>query len=178
MIRNTTGMTISSPAGNLDAARREHRAARGPHGGGLGRRGGGQRQYALCLHVRPAGEDCTRRGAPTAAHGARSRIHAANRGMLRRGVSISLRLSSDLTGALVCGLVVFGVAVWLDLGISLERGRDRTLYRRAARVADLLSSSQRDSDAKRERKLEELLEAMPEGRLVQVFDPAGDRIYP
>jgi heavy metal sensor kinase len=98
--------------------------------------------------------------------------------MLRRGVSISLRLTSWLTGALVCGLVVFGVAVWLDLGISLERGRDRTLCRRAARVADLLSSSQRDSDAKRERKLEELLEAMPEGRLVQVFDPAGDRIYP
>jgi heavy metal sensor kinase len=98
--------------------------------------------------------------------------------VLKRSVSVSLRLTFWLTAAFVCGFVIFGLTMWIDLGYSLERGRDRTLYRRAARVSDLLISSQGDSEVNRGRKLLELLDAMPEGNLVQVFDPAGQRIYP
>ena len=78
----------------------------------------------------------------------------------------------------MCGFVIFGVAMWLDLGYTLERGRDRTLSHRAARVADVLENSPGGSEADRARKLDELLDAMPEGALVQVFDLKGRRKYP
>jgi heavy metal sensor kinase len=78
----------------------------------------------------------------------------------------------------VCGFVIFGVAMWLDLGYTLERGRERTLIRRAARVADALEGSPGGGEAARARKVDELLDAMPEGGLVQVFDLKGRRRYP
>jgi signal transduction histidine kinase len=52
------------------------------------------------------------------------------------------------------------------------------LTRRAARVADSLESSAGGSEADRTRKVDELLDAMPEGALVQVFDLKGRRRYP
>jgi two-component system heavy metal sensor histidine kinase CusS len=45
-------------------------------------------------------------------------------------------------------------------------------------VADLLTGAQGDSEFNRGRKLDGLLDAMPEGGLVQVFDLAGQRVYP
>jgi heavy metal sensor kinase len=97
---------------------------------------------------------------------------------LSRGVSISLRLTFWLTAAFVCGFVIFGIAMLLDLGLSLERGRDRTMYRRAARVAEVLNGSAQAGEEERNRRMDGLLKAMSEGNLVQVFDSAGRRRYP
>ncbi len=97
---------------------------------------------------------------------------------MNRGLSISLRLTLWLTAAFVFGFVAFGVVMWFDLGFSLERGRDRTLNRRAGRVAELLHGALGESEPERERKLDMLLDAMPEGGLVQIFDALGNRLYP
>lgn len=97
---------------------------------------------------------------------------------MRPGVSISLRLTSWFSAIFLCEFVAFGLFIWFDLGASLSSGRDKTLGRRAERMADLLENAQDDSLADLHEKYYEFVEATPEGRLIQVYAPDGERLLP
>ena len=92
--------------------------------------------------------------------------------------SISLRLTFWFLAIFLSGFVVFGIVMWLDLAYSLNQGRDRTLNRRAARFAEMLEATRNDSFARREAQFERLAEVIPEGDLIQLFSPTGQRILP
>jgi heavy metal sensor kinase len=92
--------------------------------------------------------------------------------------SISLRLTFWFSAIFLCGLVFFGVAMWIDLAYSLSKGRDRTLTRRAARFVELLEATRHDSPERREARFEQLADVIPEGNLIQFFDPGGKRLFP
>ena len=74
--------------------------------------------------------------------------------------------------------MLFGAAMWFDLAYSLGQGRDRTLARRAARFAEVMQGTPQDSPDSREAQFEKLADALPEGNLIQVFDAAGNRLFP
>jgi signal transduction histidine kinase len=95
-----------------------------------------------------------------------------------KNASISLRLTSWFSAIVLCGFMLFGVVMWGDLAYSLSKGRDRTLSRRAARFVEVLQASRNDAPERRQARLEELADAIPEGNLVQVFDGAGKRLFP
>ena len=76
------------------------------------------------------------------------------------------------------GFVLFGFFMWVDLAYSLSQGRDRTLTRRAARIAEMLDATNTISPASREARFEQLTDVIPEGSLIQVFDIAGARVLP
>jgi signal transduction histidine kinase len=78
----------------------------------------------------------------------------------------------------LCSFVLFGVTMWVDLAYSLNKGRDRTLTRRAARFVELLEATRHDLPAHREARFEALADAIPEGNLIQLFEPTGKRLFP
>jgi two-component system, OmpR family, heavy metal sensor histidine kinase CusS len=92
--------------------------------------------------------------------------------------SISLRLTFWFSAIFLSGFVLFGIVTWLDLAYSLNQGRDRTLNRRAARFADMLEATRNDAFTRREAQFERLAEVIPEGELIQLFSPTGQRILP
>ncbi len=92
--------------------------------------------------------------------------------------SISLRLTFWFLAIFLSGFVVFGIVMWLDLAYSLNQGRDRTLNRRAARFVEMLESTRNDPFARREAQFERLVDVIPEGELIQLFSPTGQRILP
>jgi heavy metal sensor kinase len=92
--------------------------------------------------------------------------------------SISLRLTAWFSAIFLAGFVLFGIVVWIDLAYSLSQGRDRTLTRRAMRFSDLLEATRHDSAQRREMRLADLADVMPEGNLVQIFEPSGKRWFP
>lgn len=92
--------------------------------------------------------------------------------------SISLRLTIWFSAIFLCGFVLFGATIWLDLAYSLGQGRDRTLHRRAARFIELLEATRNDLPTVWESRFEELAGAIPEGNLIRIFDPAGHRLFP
>ncbi len=93
-------------------------------------------------------------------------------------ISISLRLTFWFSATFLIGFIAFGTVMWLDLAYSLKRGRDRTLYRRASRLIELLSASSEDSPARRSARLAEFADAMPEGNLVRLSDGQGHLLFP
>lgn len=95
-----------------------------------------------------------------------------------KSASVSLRLTFWLSAIFLCGFVLFGVVMWIDLAYSLSKGRDRTLTRRAARFVELLDAARNDTPSLREQRFGQLADVIPEGNLVQVFDPAGKRLLP
>jgi heavy metal sensor kinase len=95
-----------------------------------------------------------------------------------RNTSLSIRLTVWFSAIFLAGFALFGVVMWLDLAYSLEQGRDRTLTRRAARIAELLDATSADAAHTRERRFEQLTDVIPEGNLIQVFDGAGNRVLP
>jgi heavy metal sensor kinase len=76
------------------------------------------------------------------------------------------------------GFVLFGCFMWVDLAYSLSQGRDRTLTRRATRIAEMLDATHTSSPASRESRFEQLTDVIPEGSLIQVFDTTGTRVLP
>ena len=68
--------------------------------------------------------------------------------------------------------------MWLDLAYSLGQGRDRTLTRRAARIAELLDAASGDDDSAREVRFEQLTDVIPEGNLIEVLDGSGMLVLP
>jgi heavy metal sensor kinase len=95
-----------------------------------------------------------------------------------KNVSISLRLTSWFSAIFLGGFVLLGVSMWIDLAYSLSQGRDRTLTRRAARFVDLLAATRNDAQASRQDRLEQLADVIPEGNLIQIFEPSGARLFP
>lgn len=68
--------------------------------------------------------------------------------------------------------------MWMDLAYSLSQGRDRTLYRRAGRLKDLLHASIGDSAERRAIKYSEFADATPEGNLIHLRDSRGNLLLP
>jgi heavy metal sensor kinase len=68
--------------------------------------------------------------------------------------------------------------MWLELAVTLAKGRDRTLSSRASRLVRLLQRSSRDPDAWKGSQFDNFAQATPEGNLIQVFDTRLQRIYP
>ena len=95
-----------------------------------------------------------------------------------KNTSISLRITFWYSAIVLCGLVLFGVAMWIDLAYSLSKGRDRTLTRRATRFVELWEATCGDSPETREARFAQLADAVPEGNLIQVFEPGGRRLFP
>jgi signal transduction histidine kinase len=75
------------------------------------------------------------------------------------------------------GFILFGLLMWMDLAYSLSQGRDRTLTRRAARFREVMAATRNDP-VRREALYAQLADAVPEGNLIQIFDPAGRRLFP
>jgi heavy metal sensor kinase len=92
--------------------------------------------------------------------------------------SISLRLTLWISVVFVCGFLVFGAGMWLDLAYSLGQGRTRTVSARARRLAELLESTQFEPPEREATKYNDFVEATPEGRFIQVYDLQGSRVYP
>jgi heavy metal sensor kinase len=92
--------------------------------------------------------------------------------------SISIRLTLWFSGIFLAGFIVFGLVMWFDLAYSLSQGRDRTLSHRAARGADLLNQTIRDSPDHRAARFDEFSEGTPEGNLIHFLDAHGKRFYP
>lgn len=95
-----------------------------------------------------------------------------------KNTSISLRLTFWFLAIFLCGFVLFGIIMWVDLSYSLSKGRDRTLNRRAARFVELLEATRSSSPARREALFEQLADVIPEGNLIQVYTPLGQRVLP
>lgn len=95
-----------------------------------------------------------------------------------KNASISFRLTVWFSVVFLCGFVLFGIVMWIDLAYSLGKGRDRTLNRRAARFVELLEATRSDPPARRQIRFEQLADVMPEGNLIQIYTTAGARIFP
>jgi HAMP domain-containing protein len=95
-----------------------------------------------------------------------------------KNTSLSLRLTAWLSAIFLGGFVLFGFFMWVDLAYSLSQCRDRTLTRRATRIAEMLETTSASSPATRESRFEQLTDVIPEGNLIQVFDIAGTRVMP
>jgi heavy metal sensor kinase len=93
-------------------------------------------------------------------------------------LTISLRLTCWLSGVFLVGFIIFGIAMWLDLAYYLSQGRDKTITTRARRLEDLLDKTRAETAERRSAKFDDFAQATPEGNLIQVFDDAGQRIYP
>jgi signal transduction histidine kinase len=68
--------------------------------------------------------------------------------------------------------------MWFDLAYSLGQGRDRTLIRRAGRFVEVLEATRDDAPARRQARFEKLADVIPEGNLIQIFEPTGTRLFP
>ncbi|HKE20996.1 MAG TPA: HAMP domain-containing sensor histidine kinase [Bryobacteraceae bacterium] len=95
-----------------------------------------------------------------------------------KNASISLRLTAWFSAIFLGGFVLFGLIMWADLALSLSQGRDRTLTRRAARIAGVLDATRHDPPSVREARYQELADNIPEGNLIQVYTATGQRIFP
>ena len=95
-----------------------------------------------------------------------------------KNTSASLRLTIWFTGLFLCGFVLMGALLWIDLWYSLSQGRDRTLVRRATRIVEMLQRTKNAPSQEREAEFEQLAGAIPEGNLIQVFGLNGRRLLP
>jgi heavy metal sensor kinase len=95
-----------------------------------------------------------------------------------KNVSLSIRLTAWFSAIFLCGFVLFGVVMWIDLAYSLSQGRDRTLTRRAARCLEVLDTTRQETAEIRQSRFERMADAVPEGNLIQVFDGNGKRLLP
>jgi heavy metal sensor kinase len=95
---------------------------------------------------------------------------------VRLGLSISLRLTLWFSGIFLCGFIVFGTFVWLDLAWSLSNDRDKALSRRAERLVDLIDHAESEPLTVLQTKYAEFLKATPENRLIQLYSLNGQPI--
>lgn len=93
-------------------------------------------------------------------------------------VSISLRLTAWFSAVFLTGFILFGIVMWLQLAKSLEDGRERTLSRRAQRLAGLVADCQHASASVLAARYGEFVNGTPEGHLIQLFLEDGRRVLP
>ena len=97
--------------------------------------------------------------------------------MLKRPVSISLRLTVWFGGIFFFGWVLFGLVMWQSLKSTLKADRYQTLARRMDRLQDLLSKSKNESDDDRHQDFKDFAHATGNG-LAEIFSVDGHRAYP
>jgi heavy metal sensor kinase len=97
--------------------------------------------------------------------------------VLKRYVSISLRLTVWFGSIFFCGWVIFGTAMWLYLNRTLTEERHQTLSRRADRLQELLRRDQGAKESDRVQDFNDFAHATGKG-LVEIFSSAGERVYP
>ena len=96
---------------------------------------------------------------------------------MRRPWSISLRLTLWFGGIFFFGWMLFGVAMWLNLRSTLVSERYGTLVRREHRLETLLTTTENESDARRQSDFAEFARATGNG-LCEIFSAGGQRAYP
>lgn len=74
--------------------------------------------------------------------------------------------------------MIFGAVMWFVLAGSLLAWKDRTLGMRASRVEALLSSLPDQRIDMLNLRLDELVGILPEGQLIQIFNPDGKLLFP
>ncbi len=97
--------------------------------------------------------------------------------MLKRHVSISLRLTMWFGSIFFFGWVLFGTAMWLNLKSTLRGERYQTLARRVDRLQELLRKDQGAGETDRYQDFNDFAHATGNG-LSEVFRSDGLRAYP
>ena len=97
---------------------------------------------------------------------------------MRQGLSISLRLTLWFSTIFLCGFAPFGALMWFDMEQHLMRGRDKTLSTRARRLVEWMGASKSDAPEQWLARYRYFTDATPEGKLIQVFAPSGERLLP
>ncbi|RZU42366.1 sensor histidine kinase [Edaphobacter modestus] len=97
--------------------------------------------------------------------------------MLKRQISISLRLTIWFGLMFFSGWVLFGTAMWFNLKRTLTAERRQTLARRIDRLQDLLHKNQQATDDDRFDDFRDFARATGNG-LSEVFRADGSRAYP
>jgi heavy metal sensor kinase len=96
--------------------------------------------------------------------------------MLKRNVSISLRLTLWFGAIFFLGWVLFGASMWLNLKNTLKGERSQTLARRLDRLEELLGQSQAQSPEERAQAFASFARATGNG-LSEIFHPDGTRAF-
>ena len=104
-----------------------------------------ERKHALRFCAIPARQDHPRRRASTPSNRQRSRIQSPSSKVLKKQLSISLRLTCWFSAIFLAGFIVFGVVMWADLAGSMYKGREKTLEGRASRFTELLLSTRHEN---------------------------------
>jgi len=99
------------------------------------------------------------------------------RPVLKKPVSISLRLTIWFGGIFFFGWVLFGLVMWQNLKSTLKADRYQTLARRMDRLQDLLSKSKNESEDDRHQDFKDFAHATGNG-LAEIFNVDGRRAYP
>lgn len=97
--------------------------------------------------------------------------------MLKRPVSISLRLTIWFGLMFFSGWVLFGTVMWFNLKRTLTSERHQTLARRIDRLQDLLHKDQKASEQDRFDDFRDFAHATGNG-LSEVFREEGSQAYP
>jgi heavy metal sensor kinase len=96
--------------------------------------------------------------------------------VLRRPISISLRLTIWFGAVLLSGWLLFGAAMWFSLKHSLTAERHQTLDRRIDRLEELLARDTRLNDADRYEDFRDFASATGNG-LMEIFHPSGSQYW-
>jgi heavy metal sensor kinase len=96
--------------------------------------------------------------------------------MLKKRISISLRLTLWFGCAFFAGWVLFGVSMWANLSHTLKGERHQTLDRRLDRLEQLLVKDEYATASKRDQDLAEFAHATGNG-LVKVLHSDGTLAY-
>jgi heavy metal sensor kinase len=97
--------------------------------------------------------------------------------MLKRNVSISLRLTLWFGAIFFLGWVLFGASMWLNLKNTLKGERRQTLGRRLDRLQELLDENRAQSPEDRAQAFASFARATGNG-LSEIFRPDGTRAFP
>jgi heavy metal sensor kinase len=97
--------------------------------------------------------------------------------MLKREISISLRLTLWFGGIFLTGWVLFGMSMWLNLRNTLKNERRQTLSRRLDRLQELLVKDQTSSTHDRFQNFTDFAHATGNG-LAEVLNTNGTQAYP
>ncbi len=99
---------------------------------------------------------------------------------MKGGLSIRLRLSLWYSGVLLAGLALFGLILWISVRQSLMTSLDETLDQRIRGAITVFEEETRQGStaATIREELGEYADSIPEGRLLKVTGPDGQRVFP
>ena len=99
---------------------------------------------------------------------------------MTRQFSIRLRLSFWYAAVLLAGFVLFSLLLWFAVRQGLIASVDHTLDRRVQCAVELIEETSREGGGipAIQDELGEYADSVPEGRLIRVTGPGGQRIFP